>query len=748
MLGTGAHRSWHSSPANRFVVILSTSHQQVHTRSSDDPRKTYTASSKLRVIPSAPFGTRIHSKPTLSPAPSQAHLQLKRNPSLKGLGRDSGHAKRLSTPVPLRKRQPLQMKKAIVNWVTNKKRALLTSVLASSETLYGFLDKELNLSMQEVERPPVLAQLSPLNTVGLKVNLSSDNLADGRKRKSSIETERKSRKSMGGSRPTTKAALEKIPFKEACRNRDWMPRAKEQLTKDWHKALRLSNGITMGYDSPSLYTYYLGKGNNHPLVKTCFKARGWARVTDEESMGNANLVWTQSKVKWLFKSYPVAELSSHTLQPPKSIFIACSVRLFPKNATDNKGKLVDVKGLGYDLVTQSSSFVQICPTLTLSSQGLRTHNKLEHNYHLTNKKTLFMSMRTYCDLTNCDLFALIPVTFHVKEGVNDPEFHRFLEHFHKIAKAKDTTEDEKRPRNIWIIKPGENTNRGTGITVCSTLDQIKAEISSYAICSVTGQKRTFILQKYIENPLLINKRKFDIRCYALVTSINGVLQGYFYPEGYLRTSCKEFSLKDIGNRYIHLTNDAVQKYAEEYGKFEAGNKMSYTDLQRYLDTHAGGLSVQNDIIPQIRRIVKTTFMATFAKLDAAGRQLSFEILGYDFMVDAASKVWLIEVNTNPCLELSSPLLARIIPAMLDNALRIAVDPYFPDTGRRPSTSMIGETLPENRFELVFSSLVEGAALRSDLGDRFSTLQSFDPALQDLPDDDEIEDEDDQSEEGC
>jgi tubulin polyglutamylase TTLL1/tubulin monoglycylase TTLL3/8 len=34
---------------------------------------------------------------------------------------------------------------------------------------------------------------------------------------------------------------------------------------------------------------------------------------------------------------------------------------------------------------------------------------------------------------------------------------------------------------------------------------------------------------------------------------------------------------------IHLTNDAVQKFADDYGKFEAGNKLSYTDFQNYLD---------------------------------------------------------------------------------------------------------------------------------------------------------------------
>lgn len=47
------------------------------------------------------------------------------------------------------------------------------------------------------------------------------------------------------------------------------------------------------------------------------------------------------------------------------------------------------------------------------------------------------------------------------------------------------------------------------------------------------------------------------------------------------------------------------------------------------------------------------------------------------MIDQNFKVWLIEVNTNPCLELSSPLLARIIPSMIENALKIGLDPLFP-----------------------------------------------------------------------
>ena len=34
---------------------------------------------------------------------------------------------------------------------------------------------------------------------------------------------------------------------------------------------------------------------------------------------------------------------------------------------------------------------------------------------------------------------------------------------------------------------------------------------------------------------------------------------------------------------IHLTNDAIQKKGDEYGKFEKGNKLSFDELGKYLE---------------------------------------------------------------------------------------------------------------------------------------------------------------------
>lgn len=70
----------------------------------------------------------------------------------------------------------------------------------------------------------------------------------------------------------------------------------------------------------------------------------------------------------------------------------------------------------------------------------------------------------------------------------------------------------------------------------------------------------------------------------MITSINGMIKGYWYKEGYVRTTSSEYSLS-LNDGSIHLTNDAVQKQLPEYGKYEKGNKLSYEDLNNYIEKY-------------------------------------------------------------------------------------------------------------------------------------------------------------------
>jgi len=67
---------------------------------------------------------------------------------------------------------------------------------------------------------------------------------------------------------------------------------------------------------------------------------------------------------------------------------------------------------------------------------------------------------------------------------------------------------------------------------------------------------------------------------------------------------------------------------------------------------------------QMKSIVEVTMMAVRRKLNTGNWEYCMEVFGYDFIVDEEFKVWLIEINTNPCLEESSKLLEALLPRMI------------------------------------------------------------------------------------
>jgi len=377
------------------------------------------------------------------------------------------------------------------------------------------------------------------------------------------------------------------------KNKDNSNTLKEKILRRLWSVLNAENGVNSLVQGKQ-YKFCVCGNNNPTIIKSLLKSRGhwnYAEKSDED----LNFLWTQ----WANTKF---------------------IQSLPKS---------------------SSNKVKMC-------------NHLERHGQLSNKKNMFINLVNYYNAIGENPYLTLPLTFHIKQGLEDQEFIKFCEKF-----------QSEEGKNTWIIKPGEYTNQGRKIQVVNTLDSIKKVVKAMK------KGRSFIIQKYIEQPLLINKRKFDIRMYALFTSINGHLKGYFYEEGYIRTSSKEFSLKNLSNRAIHLTNDAVQQKEEDYGRFESGNKLSFTDFQKYLDTTFKYLNINflKDLLPQIKKIITDTFRSVYNIIDPYKRHHAFEIFGYDFMIDTKFNIYLIEVNTNPCIEFSSPLLGRLITNMLNCALK-------------------------------------------------------------------------------
>ena len=61
----------------------------------------------------------------------------------------------------------------------------------------------------------------------------------------------------------------------------------------------------------------------------------------------------------------------------------------------------------------------------------KLYNKIEDNFHIANKKALLLNMRNYYEALEENVFDNLPVTFHIKNGLDDPEFQRFKAYYDK-----------------------------------------------------------------------------------------------------------------------------------------------------------------------------------------------------------------------------------------------------------------------------------------------------------------------------
>ena len=183
-----------------------------------------------------------------------------------------------------------------------------------------------------------------------------------------------------------------------------------------------------------------------------------------------------------------------------------------------------------------------------------------------------------------------------------------------------------------------------------------------------------IIQKYIENPLLYNGRKCDMRIWVLLTHLMKV---YVFKEGHLKTCSIEYNINSK-DAFAHITNYSFQKYNSNFQKYEKGNEVPFYEFQKFLDENYSErkYNIKIDLLNQIKEIVKITMRSAKDKINKNDRNFQFEIYGYDFMMDKDFNLFLIEINTNPGLEESSPWIKLIVPRMLDDALRLTIDQLF------------------------------------------------------------------------
>ena len=137
------------------------------------------------------------------------------------------------------------------------------------------------------------------------------------------------------------------------------------------------------------------------------------------------------------------------------------------------------------------------------------------------------------------------------------------------------------------MKPARGA-QGTGIFLINKLSQIKKWATGGRYpqggASTTA---TYVVSRYIAEPLLVSNKKFDLRLYVLVTGYRP-LMAYIHRQGFARFCSAEYSseAQDLDNAYMHLTNVAIQKHGEDYNMIHGG-KWSMSNLMLYLESTRG-----------------------------------------------------------------------------------------------------------------------------------------------------------------
>ena len=421
------------------------------------------------------------------------------------------------------------------------------------------------------------------------------------------------------------------------------------------------------------YFYLILPGNNSQLVEKCLITRpNWKKLNDRTNLSYCNFIWT--------------ELSNEIN--------------FALHKDNCRSQII---------------------------------NHFEFHNEVSNKRNLFINLLRYCEYNRINLFSFYPLTIII--NLNDKYYKEQLESFKKLysdipslIEDVNTNNDEQKiysdyfkvflikkagisqklvipksnykGKNLWLIKR-TNLNRGREIKVMSDITALLNEIE---LSKKENKFHCLIIQKYIEDPLLYNMRKFDIRIWILFLflSSKNKFEVYVFKEGHLKACSEKFNL-DSDDLYVHLTNYSVQKYNKNFSKMEIGNEISFETFQKELDKNGIKINFKKDIFPKIIKIIAYSANATKNKINILSRNNVFEIFGCDFILDKNFEPFLLEINTNPGLEESSPLIKMLVPRMIDDAFRLTVDEVFDRNDENKNISKFkvdGYSDEENMWQFV------------------------------------------------
>ncbi|KAK9835718.1 hypothetical protein WJX74_006570 [Apatococcus lobatus] len=265
---------------------------------------------------------------------------------------------------------------------------------------------------------------------------------------------------------------------------------------------------------------------------------------------------------------------------------------------------------------------------------------------------------------------------------------------------------------IWIAKPSI-TNQGAGICVFDRVSTLQAAVEA------AEDLHEWVVQRYIDRPLLVDGRKFHLRAYVLCV---GSLTAYVFDEILVLCAPDKYdaALRELGNQRSHLTNTCLQTAPSEdpHGDVQdpgtaedLGLIKLLSELPQVLANEGQDLQVMQRRCRQasvdVQNVIGECMEAVSHELTFFTLPNCFELFGFDLLVDEDWRVWLLEANAEPDFRQTGDRLRPVVAGVVEGTMQTAVDSWAAQELGRTCNVQPSSTQRLGAWQEVFCSQVAG-----------------------------------------
>ncbi|XP_072016356.1 probable tubulin polyglutamylase ttll-15 [Amphiura filiformis] len=185
-----------------------------------------------------------------------------------------------------------------------------------------------------------------------------------------------------------------------------------------------------------------------------------------------------------------------------------------------------------------------------------------------------------------------------------------------------------------------------------------------------------VIQEFIENPFLVDGRKFSIGIYVAFSSAKPLRAYVLNSTATLRFCPQEYDPHNFTDMKTHITDglefgaqlvrevDSLKDYSWKHQYSPLQSLDAHVDLVGY-DPSAIHLQI-NDAIRDVLSTREDLITKITRKIDARSRH--FMLTRWDFILDSDMKIHLIEVNSNPAMSCTTLPTDKLDPLFCNNVI--------------------------------------------------------------------------------